>query len=264
MASPARHIMSGRGVGPPMWGRDVQAFVDTCEDDGSWIRQASLSPDARSAIQDTLRAVFIHLSHALTDHPVSASDTARILDGEALAAHPASIHQALRDHAEAYDLMWDRATQTLTDADVCQLHAVLMAHEAAHPGVYRGAPTQIPGSVHAPGLPADIRPRMSTLVRRWNVLRTGYPVVVAAARLHHEFLSVFPFADGNGRLARLLTGQYLLRRGYPPALILAEDTDRYGSALDDARSQQEAPLIRILARGVHQAFQWGWCPYLPR
>jgi Fic family protein len=41
-----------------------------------------------------------------------------------------------------------------------------------------------------------------------------------AAILHHQFVWIHPFHDGNGRVAGLLMNLALLRFGYPIAVIL--------------------------------------------
>jgi Fic family protein len=40
--------------------------------------------------------------------------------------------------------------------------------------------------------------------------------VETAAFLHHRFVEIHPFTDGNGRVARLLSNLYLIAKGYPP------------------------------------------------
>ena len=37
--------------------------------------------------------------------------------------------------------------------------------------------------------------------------------------LHASFVGVHPFADGNGRLARLLANIPMLEAGYPPLIL---------------------------------------------
>ncbi|MEX3727434.1 Fic family protein [Bilophila wadsworthia] len=41
-------------------------------------------------------------------------------------------------------------------------------------------------------------------------------------RLHIPFVHIHPFADGNGRLARLISNLPLLRAGLPPIIIPKE------------------------------------------
>src|SRR6185312_10020395 len=52
-----------------------------------------------------------------------------------------------------------------------------------------------------------------------------------AAEFHHRFVSIHPFDDGNGRVARLLTNYILMREGYPPVIIKSADKKNYYAAL---------------------------------
>ena len=48
-----------------------------------------------------------------------------------------------------------------------------------------------------------------------------------AAVAHTQFVSIHPFIDGNGRVARLIMNLFLMRYGYPIAIITKEDRLRY-------------------------------------
>jgi Fic family protein len=52
-----------------------------------------------------------------------------------------------------------------------------------------------------------------------------------AARVHYDFLRVFPFPVDSGKVARLLMNVMLLRAGYPPAIIHSTERQRYYEAL---------------------------------
>jgi Fic family protein len=57
---------------------------------------------------------------------------------------------------------------------------------------------------------------MTELVARYNdavAARLAHPIVLMAAFIL-DFLAIHPFADGNGRVARILTSYLLLREGY--------------------------------------------------
>jgi len=72
--------------------------------------------------------------------------------------------------------------------------------------------------------------------------------VALAAWLHHRFISIHPFADGNGRVARALTLLVLLQRGYAPVVVRREDREEYIEALDRANFGDLEVLIRFFAR----------------
>ncbi|RLG04780.1 MAG: Fic family protein, partial [Thaumarchaeota archaeon] len=56
-----------------------------------------------------------------------------------------------------------------------------------------------------------------------------------ALKAHLWLVSIHPFRDGNGRVARLLMGLILLRGGYPPAIVRREHRRRYLSVIEKAQ-----------------------------
>ena len=53
------------------------------------------------------------------------------------------------------------------------------------------------------------------------------------ADLHLSFVTIHPFFDGNGRMARLLANLPVLKSGLPPIVVPQEDRYRYKLALSD-------------------------------
>jgi fido (protein-threonine AMPylation protein) len=60
------------------------------------------------------------------------------------------------------------------------------------------------------------------------------PSVLRASNLHLEFVEIHPYMDGNGRAARLLQNFCLQQRGYPSAIIQANERKTYISLLENA------------------------------
>jgi len=102
------------------------------------------------------------------------------------------------------------------------LHGLLMDGLAAEAGDWRRREVRIvretgPGAgrpVFTPPHPLRVPELMETLLARARAdLVAGGDPFLAAGRFHYEFQSVHPFADGNGRLGRLLTTR-LARAGW--------------------------------------------------
>jgi|SRR5579864_450931 len=101
---------------------------------------------------------------------------------------------------------------------------------------------------------------LTELVARYNDAvdtEAAHPVVLIGAFVL-DFLAIHPFADGNGRVARMLTTQTLLERGYGiPRYVSVEqkifDTKNayYQSLYDSQRDWHE---------GKHTI--WSWVEYL--
>jgi Fic family protein len=60
-------------------------------------------------------------------------------------------------------------------------------------------------------------------------------------RIHLEYVCIHPYADGNGRMARVLANVPLLKNGFPPILIHKESRRDYLLALGDYCTKFPAP-----------------------
>ena len=67
--------------------------------------------------------------------------------------------------------------------------------------------------------------------------------------LHHAFVQIHPFADGNGRVARALTlCSVLQRHRYAPLVVDCFHRTQYLESLDAANQGELYPLVRLFAR----------------
>jgi fido (protein-threonine AMPylation protein) len=88
----------------------------------------------------------------------------------------------------------------------------------------------------------------------------GQHVLLHLAHAHAVFEQIHPFRDGNGRSGRLVVNLLLVRRGYPPAIVLNRDRLKYMRALQSAdpstqrsRTPDYGPLADLFARAVRRS-----------
>ncbi len=75
-------------------------------------------------------------------------------------------------------------------------------------------------------------------------------VVKFAAHFHHEFMSIFPFAEHTGKTGRLLVNYLLMRSGYMPVVLHASERQRYYDTLRHAPKDTEAFLHEMMANCI--------------
>ncbi len=155
---------------------------------------------------------------------------------------------------EGFQLSLDVATSAtpISEALIRRLHEVTCAGQPVHRvitshgvqerqlvlGSYKTEPNHVQlgdGSFHAYAPVEEVPHEMRRLVEqlRSPEFESAHPVV-QAAYAHHALTSIHPFADGNGRVARLLASIWLLRAASIPLWVEPTDRDRYLDALESA------------------------------
>ncbi len=71
--------------------------------------------------------------------------------------------------------------------------------------------------------------------------------LIKAAWLHHRFVQIHPFADGNGRVARALTLLVMQRHHYAPLVVDRFHRAAYVAALDRANDGDLDLLVQLFA-----------------
>lgn len=81
--------------------------------------------------------------------------------------------------------------------------------------------------------------------------------IVSAAQVSYRFVRVHPYADGNGRVSRLLMNLLLLSRFGFPACIKADNKGRhrYGYALKRADRGNIKPLASLIAMSLRDTYK---------
>jgi len=97
--------------------------------------------------------------------------------------------------------------------------------------------------------PEHVAAEIDRLVELWRAIETArvHPIV-QAAWLHHRFVQIHPFADGNGRVARALTLLVMEKHHYAPLVVDRWHRTDYLKALDVANEGDLRPLIRLFVK----------------
>lgn len=144
--------------------------------------------------------------------------------------------------------------------------------EGEGPGSFRLHDVQAFSSGMNPPAFSEVPTRVSNWVERAAHEPVGQHVIENVAELHAQFEQIHPFRDGNGRTGRLILNLLLVRSGYPPAVILKQERNKYLTALrradpvrrvgnlamtmpegDVAQRPDYGPLTELVARSVKRS-----------
>ena len=161
-------------------------------------------------------------SNALEGNSLTEIETKVLLeDGLTVGGKPLSdIFEAL-GHSKAYDYMFQLLDKkSITVEDIKNLHCLfyrLIDEERA--GMWRNSNIIVTGSDHVFPAPDELNELMTEL-EIWikNERKLIHPIRFAAM-LHLKFVTIHPFIDGNGRVARLLMNAALIQDGYLLAVV---------------------------------------------
>jgi Fic family protein len=102
--------------------------------------------------------------------------------------------------------------------------------------------------------PARIAAQLEALLASTETaeFRSGHPVQ-QASRLQHGFMQIYPYTEGSGKIARLLSNLILLNAEYQPCIIHSIDRQRYYDSLRHPEPQLRDLIVESIANGLTTA-----------
>lgn len=130
------------------------------------------------------------------------------------------------------------------------------------PGDYKTTPNsvrQANGEIMSFASVEETPARMGDLVTwlRQELTSPTLPIAACIAKLHHDFIVIHPFEDGNGRVARLLVNYVLIRSGYLPLIVRTDEKEAYLTALRLADAGELSALMTYLQGRLEWSLQLG-------
>lgn len=103
---------------------------------------------------------------------------------------------------------------------------------------YKGEKIKFKKFTEVPDLMHDLLNKLNAYLDHYlkNPAKVEKHPVEIAANFHIDFLTIHPFYDGNGRMARILSNLILIACGYPIFIITKDDKDAYNQLLSDIQA----------------------------
>lgn len=235
---------------------------------GGEARHADQLPQLLAALRVQARIESVTASSAIEGVTVDNARVSKLVSGTESRFRNRSEEEFV-GYTEALDYLYAMPAESLSVGLVCHLHRLLYSHTDG-----RGGSFKLDDNVVTKSHPDGTRSIRFTpvsaqetpfymeelIVRTEATLATGthHPLLVAAA-FTLDFLCIHPFADGNGRIARLLTTYLMQRAGYGVGRYISLE-----QLIFDARDEYYKSLLDSTSGwfddGRHSL--WPWAEFL--
>lgn len=194
------------------------------------------------SLREKLFLEWTYNSNAIEGNTLTLKETKVVLEGITIGGKTLREHLEVINHKEAILYIEDivRNGEEFTEWQIKNIHRlVLKGINDTYAGSYRDQQVFISGAEHTPPEPMMIKEKMEDFIKWYETDANKLHPIERAAMVHVIFVGIHPFIDGNGRTSRLLLNLELMKNGYPPIVIKAENRIRYYNALDKAHTTED-------------------------
>lgn len=204
------------------------------------LREIKNNPD----IRDQFYLSLTYNSNRIEGSTLSENETAAILFQNAALPDKSIIEQLeVKNHQAALEYLFQYLSEkkSLNEELILKLHRILMNAIRADAGSYRQHGVRIMGTYVPTANHLKIPVLMQELV--CDLSRNSSDDIFYIADIHRRFEKIHPFADGNGRVGRLLIQAMALKANLAPAVILQEKRRLYVAYLNKAQIKDDLSLL---------------------
>ena len=214
-------------------------------------------------------------SARIEDSKLQYGDTIRFLNDETIRAVNLSSLLGVSEHQKTLSNLLETLSEfEISDESIKNIHINLMSspfswdyeYKKEQVGEYRNFPTKgsrspyFEDKIYAPHYNLEII--MSSYIDIFknrlndiNNLLEDKHLLTQISYFHNKFLNeIHPFADGNGRVCRIIIGAILMQNNCPPIfpkIIETENQINYISTIVECEElKSDRPLVKLLANGM--------------
>ena len=239
-----------------------------------WSSLQPLSRENEDRLWKKIRLEWNYNSNRIEGNTLTYSETELLLiHGRVEGGHPIRDYEEMKAHNVGINKVREFAEDKeycLTEADIRSLNLIILkepfweeaetpdgqpTRKQIFPGRYKNQPNHVrtaTGEIFKFALPEETPAKMRELMEwfRENIESHPASIAVFLAELHHRFILIHPFDDGNGRIVRLWINYALMRFGYPPLVIKSEDREGYIAAIQKADTGNIEALAVYLGKSL--------------
>jgi Fic family protein len=236
---------------------EFQSTFERLYDKLAVLKQSRPLPSiALRKIKEALTIEWTYNSNSIEGNSLTLRETQLVLqEGITIKGKSLREHFEVKNHEKAIENLYLLVNEEyiLRSIDILSLHAmVLQMIEDEFAGRIRNGGVRISGANFVPPNASKVSQLLDELIDFVNKNPLGLNDIELATVFHHKLVWIHPFFDGNGRTVRLVMNLLLMRKGFPPAIILKNDRNKYYEALNRANQGNYQKLMLLMCQAVER------------
>jgi len=208
-------------------------------------------------LEEQFTVEWTYNSNAIEGNTLTLKETELVINrGLTIGKKPLKEHFEAINHKEGIQYLYNfvKKKKELDEDTISALHKIILKNiNDTEGGHYRTSNVMITGAIHIPPSAIKIKKLMNEFFEWYYKNRKKLSIAELAAWVHYKIVHIHPFIDGNGRTARLLMNLILIQNGYPPAVILNVDRQKYYRALKDADREKYNSFFNFMGRSIERS-----------
>lgn len=215
-----------------------------------------LPPIALQKLREALAIEWTYNSNSIEGNTLTLRETQLVLqEGITVKGKSLREHFEAKNHETALNYLYTLVSNDYktNSKDLLDLHQlVLRSIEDDFAGRLRTGGVRITGANFVPPNALKVPKLVDELIDFVNRNPLQLNIIELATVFHHKFVWIHPFFDGNGRTVRLCMNLILMKEGFPPAIILANDRKKYYEALNSANNGNYSKLMLLMCQALER------------
>lgn len=210
-----------------------------------FLRQEKITPKSAREKEIEIFAIrFTYDTNRIEGSTLTLRDTADLLEkGITPGARPISDVKEAQAHKNAFYEMLNYRKDISLNA-ILYFHKTLFESTKSDiAGIIRVHQVAIAGSKFMPPFPAEVYPLLMEFFKWYDKYKDKMHPVQLAAIVHLKLVTIHPFADGNGRISRLMMNFVLHKNDFPMLNIPYEKRAGYYSALERSQIKKQEDIF---------------------
>jgi Fic family protein len=207
-------------------------------------------------LKEALSIEWTYNSNSIEGNTLTLRETQLVLqEGITVKGKSLKEHFEAKNHETALNYLYEIVSKTykINNKDILDLHQlVLRSIEDDFAGRLRTGGVRIIGANFVPPNALKVPQLLDELIEFVNTNPLQLNTIELATVFHHKFVWIHPFFDGNGRTVRLCMNLILMKAGFPPAIILANDRKKYYEALNSANNGNYSKLMLLMCQALER------------